>query len=201
MDDLYLVDEIPEPERVLRHVQSRDTAVKDGPRCDYSVGLTFGWHESERRWYLVDVIRERQKFPDLLDRVRAARRLWRADRVLVEDTNLGSAILQTMRKNIYGVYLPVQPKEGKVGRFVAQTDWLKSGQLVIPTDRPWFDTFRRELLQFPNATHDDQVDALTQFAEHMRRLQRVYLDTDPDTGERMGLCRPERPKREDRMQF
>ena len=31
-----------------------------------------------------------------------------------------------------------------------------------------------------------QVDALTQFAEYMRRLQGVYLDTDPETGRRMG---------------
>lgn len=201
MEDLHLIDEIPEQERINRFVQSWDTAVKDGPRCDYSVGLTFGWHEGEQRWYLVDVIRERLKFPGLLDRVRAARRNWRADRVLVEDTNLGSGIIQTMRKEVYGVYFAVQPTEGKVERFVAQTDWIKSGQLVIPTDRPWFDTFRREILQFPNAKHDDQVDALTQFAEHMRLRQRVYLDTDPQTGERMGLYRPERPRRENRMQF
>ncbi len=47
----------------------------------------------------------------------------------------------------------------------------------------------------------DQVDALTQFAEYMRRLQGVYLDTDPETGRRRGNYRKERPRPEDRMRF
>ena len=65
------------------------------------------------------------------------------------------------------------------------TNWMKSGQLVIPTDQPWFDTFRREFLAFPYSDYDDQVDAVTQFAEYMRRSQHAYLDTDPMTGRRM----------------
>ena len=200
MDDLHLVDEIPDPGRIVRCVQSWDTAVKDGPRCSYSAGLTFGWHDGEERWYLVDVIRERLKFPDLLDRIRAARRHWRADRVLIESTNLGSGALDILRKEVRSVYVPVTATEGKIERFVAQTDWMRSGQLVIPTNRPWFDPFRRELLQFPKGGND-QVDALTQFAAHIRRRQGSYLDTDPETGQRQGNYRPTRPRREDRMKF
>ncbi|MCV2880388.1 phage terminase large subunit [Sedimentimonas flavescens] len=201
MDDLHLVDEIPDPERIVRYVQSWDTAVKDGPRCDYSAGLTFGWHDGEERWYLMDVIRERLKFPELLDRIRAARRQWRSDRVLIESSNLGIGALDVLRKEVSGVFLPVIPTDGKVDRFVRQTDWIRSGQLVIPTNMPWFDAFRRELLQFPKSAHDDQVDALTQFAAHMRRKQGTYLDTVPETGQRLGNYRPSRPRREDRMQF
>ncbi len=72
---------------------------------------------------------------------------------------------------------------------------------MIPTDKPWFDDFRRELLASPDATNDDQVDALTQFAEYMRRSQGAYLDTDPETGRRTGRIRRERPRREDKMRF
>lgn len=201
IDDLHLVEKMPGRQKFVRFVQSWDTAVKDGPRCDYSVGLTFGWHAEEERWYLIDVIRERLKFPELMDRVKAARMHWRADRVLVEDSQLGSGIIQQMRTEAHGVYVPVKPTDGKVERFVRQTDWIKSGKLVIPTDRAWFDAFRRELLQFPNAKHDDQVDALTQFANHMKRKQGAYLDTDPETGQRRGQYRPERPRREDRLRF
>jgi predicted phage terminase large subunit-like protein len=201
MEDLHRVDTAPPRDHLLRFVQSWDTAVNDGPRCDYSVGLTFGWHAEEARWYLVHVVRERLQYPDLLDRIRAARRAWRADKVLIENSALGAAALQHLRKEGRGVFQPVVPTEGKVERFVAQTDWIRSGALVLPTDQPWYDEFRRELLHFPNARHDDQVDALTQFAAYMRKRQGAYLDTDPETGRRRGDHRPERPRREDRMRF
>ena len=39
--------------------------------------------------------------------------------------------------------------------------------------------FRRELLQFPSAKHDDQVDALSQFLAHMefRKRNRVHVSS------------------------
>ncbi|MEP1423348.1 MAG: phage terminase large subunit [Tateyamaria sp.] len=84
---------------------------------------------------------------------------------------MGSSILQEFRKKTAGVYMGVNVVSSKLDRFIPHTDWIKSGKLAIPTDRLWFDTFRRELLAFPDAAYDDQVDALTQFAEYMRRSQ------------------------------
>lgn len=201
MADLHLVDTLPDESMFIRRVQSWDTAAKDGPRCDYSVGMTFGWHREEERWYLLDIVRGRFDYTDLKARIRREREAWLVDRVLIEASAMGNSLLQEFRKTTNGVYLPVNVVTSKLDRFIPQTDWIKRGQLVIPTDRPWFDDFRRELLAFPDAGHDDQVDALTQFAEYMRRSQGPYLDTDPDTGDRMGHYRPERPRREDRMRF
>jgi len=201
MEDLVLVDELPDLDNFTRFVQSWDTAVKDGPRCDYSVCLTFGWHAFEERWYLLDVLRQRLKYPDLKATVKRMRETWRCDLVLIEDTANGTGILQELRRQAYGVYRGITPATNKLDRFVPQTDWIMSGDLVIPTDKAWFDTFRRELLDFPNGAHDDQVDALTQFASFMRRRQEGYLDTDPETGRRRGIIRPERPRRDHRMRF
>lgn len=114
---------------------------------------------------------------------------------------MGQSILQEFRRKTAGVYLGINVVSSKLDRFIPHTDWIKSGKLAIPTDKPWFDTFRRELLAFPDAYYDDQVDALTQFAEYMKRSQGAYLDTDIETGRRMGLYRPSRPRREDRMRF
>ncbi len=114
---------------------------------------------------------------------------------------MGIHLLDELKRTAAGVYMPVNVVTDKLDRFIPQTDWIKSGKLVIPTDKPWFDEFRRELLAFPDAVKDDQVDALTQFAEYMRRRQGTYLDTDPYTGRRQGNYRPERPRREDRMRF
>ena len=201
MADLHLVDTLPGEEKFVRRVQSWDTAAKDGPRCDYSVGMTFGWHCDEERWYVLDVYRKRADITELKAAVRNLRKQWYVDRVLIEASALGNALLQEFRRETYGVYLPVNVMTSKLERFIPQTDWIKSGQLVFPTDKPWFDDLRRELLAFPDVGHDDQVDALTQFAEYMRRSQGAYLDTDPVTGQRIGNYRRERPRREDRMRF
>ena len=201
MSDLHLVDKLPDLKHFVRRVQSWDTAAKDGPRCDYSVGLTFGWHALEERWYLLDVIRRRLDYTELRATIKRERKKWRADKVLIEASAMGNALLQEFRRETNGVYQPVNVVNSKLDRFIPHTDWIRSGKLVIPTDKPWFDTFRRELLSFPDSGYDDQVDALTQFAEYMRRSQHAYLDTDPMTGRRMGRIRRERPRREDRMHF
>lgn len=199
--DLHRVDTLPDESLFVRRVQSWDTAAKDGPRCDYSVGMTFGWHRIEKRWYLLDIIRRRMDYTELKATIRRERKRWRADLVLIESSAMGNALLQEFRRETNGVYMSVNVVTSKLDRFIPHTDWIKSGQLVIPTDTPWFDEFRRELLAFPDVGYDDQVDALTQFAEYMRRSQGAYLDIDPHTGRRQGKNRPERPRREDRMRF
>jgi len=45
--------------------------------------------------------------------------------------------------------------QSKLDRLIPQTDWIRSGELVIPTGTPWFADFRRELLAFPDASKDD----------------------------------------------
>lgn len=201
MSDLHLVDTLPNEILFTRRVQSWDTAAKDGPRCDYSVGMTFGWHDQEMRWYLIDVIRGRLDYTELKSTIRRWRERWVADKVLIEASAMGNALLQEFRRETNGVFQPINVVHSKLDRFIPHTDWIKSDKLAIPINKPWFDTFRRELLLFPDASYDDQVDALTQFAEYMRRSQIAYLDTDPHSGRRMGQIHRERPRREDRMRF
>ncbi len=167
----------------------------------YSVGMTFGWHAMEERWYLLDVIRKRLDYTELKATIKRERKRWRTDKVLIEASAMGGALLQEFRKEASGVYQAVNVVKSKLDRFIPQTDWIKSGQLAIPSEKPWFDNFRRELLAFPDSAHDDQVDALTQFAEYTRRSQVAYLDTDPQSGRRSGQLRATRPRREDRMKF
>ena len=191
IEDLDLVDELPDLDCLVRRVQSWDTAAKDGPNAAYSAGLTFGWHREEERWYLLDVCRERLGYSDLKDRVIGLRKRWNAERVLIEDAAMGTALLSDLRTHGHTWSRSVFATEGKLERFLPATDWLKSGFLVIPKDRPWFDPFRRELLAFPSHTFRDQVDALVQFLQWAKRRSDAFLDTDPVSGRRLGLRRRE----------
>lgn len=82
---------------------------------------------------------------------------------------MGQTILQEFRQHAASVYMGVNVVSSKLDRFTPHTDWIRSGKLVVPTDGPWFDELRRELLAFPEVSYDDQVDALTLFAEYMKR--------------------------------
>lgn len=66
-------------------------------------------------------------------------------------------------------------------QFEARTLLVEAGQLFLPEQAPWLDTFRKELLAFPSSRHDDQVDALSQLLERTRRshLIRVRMPASP----------------------
>ena len=45
---------------------------------------------------------------------------------------------------------------------------IEAGQLILPREAHWLADFEHELLAFPNARHDDQVDALSQLLDWAR---------------------------------
>ena len=70
-------------------MQSWDTATKLGADNDYSVGTTWGIHENN--YYLLDVLRGRWEYPDLLRSVKANAGRHQINTVLIEDANSGAA--------------------------------------------------------------------------------------------------------------
>lgn len=70
-------------EKFHKIVQSWDTPSSIGSRADWSVCMTFGFFE--HCWYLIDVMRVRAEYAELRDRILAHQRLWKADKVLIED--------------------------------------------------------------------------------------------------------------------
>ena len=66
--------------------------------------------------------------------------------------------------------LPVQeytPDRDKVSRVYAAS-MIESGKVWIPKQNKWADDLLTEMLQFPNAAHDDQVDAMTMAIHYMK---------------------------------
>ena len=48
---------------------------------------------------------------------------------------------------------------------------IEAGHLLLPAEAPWLAELRSELLGFPNARHDDQVDALSQLLAYVRKRE------------------------------
>lgn len=151
-------------------VQSWDTAIKTGANNDWSVCVTARVVRGEV--HVLHVWRGRLEFPDLQRMVIALAQEWRADTLIVEDKASGQQLIQALRSgHHHGVPNPIGrvPEQDKYSRAAGVSSMVEAGQLYLPTEAVWLEEFRRELLGFPNARNDDQVDALAQLLDWVRR--------------------------------
>ena len=153
-------DELPAPAEQLMTVQSWDTASKGGPDNDWSVCTT--WILTRRkRWYLLDVWRRRVDYPALKAAVRSLAKQWSARRVLVEDAVTGTALVQELREEIWGI-IAVKPVGDKASRMAVASAKFEVGQVFLPERADWLPDLEAELFAFPGARHDDQCDSISQ---------------------------------------
>ena len=121
--------------------------------------------------YVLDVFRARLAYPELKRKVVELHQRWRWSAanyaLVIENKGSGMSLIQDLRhENIHAIgFVPEGEKEM---RMHAQTAPIEAGAVLLPSRAVWLDDFRRELLEFPNGRHDDQVDALSQ------GLQRAY---------------------------
>jgi predicted phage terminase large subunit-like protein len=154
---VYDVFRAARPNPPLVKVQAIDCASKTGVFNDYSAIVTLACDGPS--YYIVDVVRERLEFTDLLARVVAEYRKHRPSRVFVEDASAGIAIVQQLRRQTRVPVIPVPAKGSKISRAEAATPVFESGRVLLPKQAPWIDDYINEFASFPGGRHDDQVDA------------------------------------------
>lgn len=155
---------------------SWDMTFKDGDDKDFAVGQV--WGRRDARFFLVDQIRRQMDFVDTLEAfVALAKKYPRATRKLVEDKANGPAVISMLKKHVPGI-VPVQPDGSKTARAYAVTPLFEAGNVYIPAPswQPWAREYKDELLQFPSAAHDDQVDATTQALRQMASKHRMKIN-------------------------
>ena len=164
-DWLRFYEELPEAfERV---VVSWDTASTLAESSDYSVATVWGAIGVD--FHLLDVVRGRFEAPELRRRMIEVSDHWSADATVVENTELGRAIVQDLRVN--GRFLPIlqTPNFDKEARLLAQAARFEGGQVHLPKEAPWLADYVAELAGFPNSKHDDQVDSTSQALRYLAR--------------------------------
>ena len=91
-------------------IQSWDTATTDGEQASYSVCTT--WLIHEKKYYLVDVLRERVDYPALKARAISLAKLHTPKAILVEDAGLGSGLVKELQR----VALPAVAVIAEIGQ-------------------------------------------------------------------------------------
>ena len=146
------------PKNFEQIVQSWDTANKDSELANFSACTT--WGLKDRRMYLLDVSRRKLNFPDLKRAVRELANLHNAGVVLIEDKASGTSLIQELRAERFLLVQEAPKIDGdKVMRLHSQTAKIEGGFVLFPKQAHWLDAYLLELLTFPNAKTDDQVDS------------------------------------------
>jgi predicted phage terminase large subunit-like protein len=153
----------PASERI---VQSWDTAIKSESHHDATVCLTFV--EYAGKSYLLDANVLRVEYPELKRAFYSIAEKWKPVAILIEDRASGQQLIQDARRETHLPIIARNPKSDKITRFAAVSALIEAGRVELPEQAPWLADFEAELFAFPNAPHDDQVDAFTQYLDWLR---------------------------------
>lgn len=157
------------PENLEKYI-SIDSAVKTGKNNDYTALTVWGYDMVNDRHYLQDVVQEKFEYPELIKLIQDKIALHKPRAVIIEDKASGSSIYQELRRNMDTKYIPWNPRLAKDIRLAAITPIFEQQKIYLPQYALWLGAYLEELLLFPNALHDDQVDATTQYIEYITQL-------------------------------
>ena len=146
------------PERFDQILQSWDTANKDTELANFSVCTT--WGIKDQYAFLLDVYRHKLDFPELKRAVKELAKLHQATVVLIEDKASGTSLIQELRGESFWLAQAAPDLQGdKIMRLRSQTTRIEAGFARFPKEAHWLDSYVLELVSFPNAKNDDQVDS------------------------------------------
>ena len=205
-DSLYMQNPTPEEGGVIKKrwikdwtsdeppmcdfvLQTYDTAFSTRTSADFSVIQTWGIfsmpeEDSVGKEYwgghliLLGNVRGRYEYPELRRMAQLLHDEHRPDICIVEKKASGQSLIQDMRRAGLPV-LEYNPDRDKVSRVYAASPMIESGHVWIPSNKKWSTELIEELITFPNARHDDQVDALTMAVHYVRESWRLSHPDDP----------------------
>jgi len=155
------------PMHLDQQVQSWDATFKKADTSDFVAGQVWGRRDADR--YLLDRVHGRLSFTETLVAIESMTNRWpKATTKYIEDKANGSAIIDTLQHKISGI-TPITPDGGKESRAYSVTPLWEAGNVYVPHPAwlAWEQEFETELISFPNAPHDDEVDSMTQALDHM----------------------------------
>lgn len=148
--------------RLLYYVTA-DLAISEQERADYSVFLVAGVDEN-KVIHIKNVIRDRMDGREIVDTLLMLQRLYNPEAVGIEDMQVSKSIGPFLREEMVkqNTYLNLYPmKHGgkdKLTRSRSIQARMRAGGVKFDKDADWYVDFEEELMRFPRAKHDDQVD-------------------------------------------
>lgn len=154
-----------EKEKRLVFYITADLAVSEKQRTDFSAFIVSGVDE-EGVVQVRHVIKERMDSLEICDTFINLAREYDPYLVVCEKGTIVNSILPVLKQKMVeeGVFFIIEliaPTVDKVQRAQAIRARARSGRVKVDKEADWWPDLEDELLKFPRAVHDDQVDALS----------------------------------------
>jgi predicted phage terminase large subunit-like protein len=185
---------LPKLEFVL---QSYDCAFTEKAHNDPTACITFGVFkpvDGPMSVMILDCWQDHLQYPDLRPKVMdefetvygEGKDKKRVEMILVEEKAAGISLIQDLQR----AQLPVQGynpgRADKVQRLSIVSNIIRAGRVWVPESsvnkgyvRDWAEGAISQICAFPDATHDDYVDALTQALRWLRDAGFLNIDPAP----------------------
>jgi predicted phage terminase large subunit-like protein len=144
-------------------VISVDSASKTFSYSDFTA-LSVWCIKGEEDIILIDLIRDKVEFGDLLLLVKKAISKYKPKFVIIEDKSSGIALAQELKRDISEVEIVAfKVKYEKIVRFLSIITYFERGFIKINKNLHLLEEFQNEIMMFPNAKYDDMVDSIVNF--------------------------------------
>jgi predicted phage terminase large subunit-like protein len=103
--------------------------------------------------------------------------------LLIEESPISKGLIQSLSTEHRINVVAYKPDTDKRARLIAQLDLFERGSILLPAKAAWREEFIAEILAFPAAPNDDQVDALSQALAYGRNIPRMSWGYTPAISE------------------
>ncbi len=188
---------LPLGAKLLRVIQSWDTAAKKKESNDYWACTTWGLVAGEdARIRMLDRTMDRMEYVEGRQKIKDQYAKWKeTTAVLIEDSSSGTAIISDLRTT--GIpLLPISPAGAdKEANARAVSPMFESGMILLPEGAEWADDYIESMTRFPKGQHDDDVDSTSQALNYLRRRRNgvmEYIERELAKENEKNLCSNEK---------
>ena len=167
----------------LRYYITGDLAISEKETADYSVFVVGGMDE-DRILHVVNVIRDRLDGKEIVDIILALHRTYEPEAIGIEEMQISKAIGPFLREemvaqNTFPMIVPMKHNnKDKIQRSRSLQARVRARAVRFAKEEEWYPNLEDELLKFPRARHDDQVDALAYLGLLVDRMIEAQTDEE-----------------------
>lgn len=181
----FLAESTEDKKSRLLYYVTADLAISEAERADYSVFLVAGVDEN-KMIHIKNVIRERMDGREIVDTLLMLQRLYQPEAVGIEDMQVSKSIGPFLREEMVkqNTFLNLYPmKHGgkdKLTRSRSIQARMRARGVLFDKEGDWYSDFEEELMRFPRAKHDDQVDTFAYLGLMLDKLIEAPTQKEQD---------------------
>lgn len=161
----HTLSAIKHKEKKLTYYAAVDFAISTRERSDYTV-IAIGGIDSDGIMNIVDIRRGRWDALEIVDEMFSVQRKYEPYAIVTEKGAIEKAIgailrREQMTRQVYMSLVPMTPTKDKQARARSFQARFKAGGVKFDKGATWYNELEEEMVRFPKARHDDQVDALS----------------------------------------